>query len=76
VAKIDPDGQWLTVAEEPIGELTTITITDTKQIRRVHAGRVVDGPDMQADGWSNRGAFSGDTAASMAAKRAGITSRN
>jgi hypothetical protein len=72
VAEIDPDGQWLTVAEEPIGRVTEINHNGVTQRRRVLSGRVVDGPDAR-DGWSNRSTFSGDDEAFMAAKRAAVT---
>jgi hypothetical protein len=71
VAEIDPDGQWLTIAEQPIGEV--INHNGVTQRRRVLNGRVVDEPDAR-DGWSNRGTFAGDAEAFMAAKRAGIAS--
>jgi hypothetical protein len=72
VAEIDPDGQWLTVAAQPIGEVTEINHNGVTQRRRVLNGRVVDGPDAR-DGWSNRGTFSGDAEAFTAAKRAAVS---
>ena len=40
-----------------MGEVTDITFNGVRQVRRVHEGRVVDGPDLR-DG-SQRGTFSG-----------------
>jgi hypothetical protein len=70
VAGIDPDGQWLTVAAQPIGEVIEINHNGVTLRRRVLKGRVVDWPDAR-DGWSNRGTFSGDTEAFLAAENPG-----
>jgi hypothetical protein len=71
VAEIDPDGQWLTIAAQLIGEVAEITFNGTKQRRRVDAsGRAdFDSPISADDGWSNRGTFSGDAEGFTAAKR-------
>ncbi len=68
MAEIGPDGQWLTVAEQPLGEINHNGVT---QCRRVVNGRVFDGPDA-GDGWSNRGTFSGDAETFAAAERAAV----
>jgi hypothetical protein len=75
VAEIDPDGQWVTVAEQPIGEVTEINHNGVTQRRRVLNGRVVDGPDARGK-WSNRGSFSGDAEAFAVAKRAAVALEN
>jgi hypothetical protein len=73
VAVIDPDGQWLTIAEQPIGEV--INHNGVTQRRCVLNGRVVDRPDAR-DGWSNRGTFSGDAEVFAALKRAAVALEN
>jgi hypothetical protein len=75
VVEIAPDGQWLTIAEATIGELTTVNHSGVRQTRRVHNGRVVDGPDVR-DGRSNRDTFSADAEVFAAAKRAAVASGN
>jgi hypothetical protein len=75
VAVIDPEGQRLTITEQPIGEVTEINHNGVTQRRRVLNGRMVDGPDVR-DGRSNRGTFSGDAEAFAAAKRAAVALGN
>jgi hypothetical protein len=74
VAEIDPAGLWAPIAKPaPIGALTTINVAGIMQQRRVDAnGRVVAEDLVADDGWSNRGTFTGDVEAFMAAKRAGV----
>jgi hypothetical protein len=74
VAEIDPAGMWAPIAKPaPIGEVSTVEFAGIKQQRRVDAnGRVVAENPVADDGWSNRGTFTGDAAAFMAAKRAGV----
>lgn len=74
MAEVDPAGLWTPfAAEPPIGEIATVEFAGIKQQRRVDAnGRVVAENPVADDGWSNRGTFTGDAEAFMAAKRAGV----
>ena len=69
----DPEGQFAPVpVEAPIGAVVAIGI---KRLVRVDArGRVVASAEnhVAGDGWSDRGTFTGDAEAFMAAKRAGV----
>jgi hypothetical protein len=70
VSEIDPHNLYSAeIVISTIGEVTTINHNGVNQTRRVHNGRVCDGPDM-SNGWSNRGTFSGDAEAFATAKRA------
>ena len=73
--KSPPDGAYRHGEPELVGEIATIEIAGTERQRRVLNERVVDGPDMR-DVWSDRGTFSGDAEAFMAAKRAAVASGN
>jgi hypothetical protein len=74
VAEVDPAGLWAPIATPaPVGTLTTINVAGMKRQVRVGAnGRVVAENPVADDGWSNRGTFTGDASAFMAAKRAGV----
>jgi hypothetical protein len=72
----DPEGLYAPQpGEAPIGRVVEIAYNGIKRLVRVDArGRVVASAEnhVAGDGWSNRGTFTGDAEAFMAAKRAGV----
>jgi hypothetical protein len=70
----DPEGPYAPQpAEAPIGEVVEINYNGIKRCVRVDArGRVVAENPVADDGWSTRGAFTGDAEAFLAAERAGV----
>jgi len=70
----DPEGQFAPQpAEVPSGKLISIAYNGVRRQVRVDVnGRIVAENPVADDRWSNRGTFTGDTEAFMAAKRAGV----
>ena len=71
---VDPEGLFAPQpGEAPIGRVVEIAYNGIKRCVRVDArGRVVAENPVADDGWSTRGAFTGDAEAFLAAERAGV----